>query len=72
MSTAPRTVTDVLTKSQQLLRGRDIRTMSITELRDWIDACDKAEQIVKPNKARRSWTRSRNAAVEELQRRTPQ
>jgi hypothetical protein len=53
-----------LTKSQQLLRGKRVADMNEDELRDWIDACNKMENWVKHKKARRSWTASREAAEE--------
>jgi len=64
------TMSDVpLTRSQQALRGRKICDMSIDQLRDWIDACNKMERHVIYNKGRRSWTRSRSEAEAELERR---
>ena len=61
-----------LTKSQTSLRGRKICDMSIEQLHDWIDACNKMERHVKYNKGRRTWTRSRTAAEAELERRRPE
>jgi len=58
-----------LTKSQRNLRGRSVCDMSVQQLRDWIDACTKMERWVKFSKARRSWKRSRDAALAELARR---
>ena len=55
-----------LTKSQQNLRGRQIGEMSVEQLRDWIDACEKMEKSVKYNKARRDWKSSRDEAMAEL------
>ena len=56
-----------LSRSQQGLRGRDIRDMTIEQLRDWIDACEKMEAWVKPPKARRSWKHSGQEAIAELE-----
>ncbi len=42
-----------LTKSQQELRGRSLCEMSIGQLHEWIDACDKMERWVDAKKARR-------------------
>jgi len=58
-----------LSKSQQQLRGRNVIDMTVAQLRDWIDACDKMELWVKANKARRTWTRGRREAEAELKRR---
>ena len=58
-----------LTKQQEKLRGKNVKDMSSDELRIWIDACDKMENWVKYNKARRSWTASRDEAEEELEKR---
>ena len=59
-------MTESLTKSQQALRGRDLRDLSIAQLHDWIEACTNMERSVKFNKARRSWKRSREEALAEL------
>ena len=58
-----------LSKSQQQLRGRKILVMSVEQLRDWIDACDKMEAWVDAAKARREWRLSGIEATEELERR---
>jgi len=58
-----------LSKSQQQLRGRKLADMTIDQLRDWIDACEKMERWLKPAKARRTWRRSGLEAREKLQRR---
>ena len=58
-----------LTKTQQALRGRDLRDLSLDQLRDWIDACEKMEQWVKDRKARRGWKQAREQTVAELERR---
>ncbi len=58
-----------LTKSQQKLRGRDVKNMTEEQLYDWIEACEKMERWVKFNKARRTWKASRQAAEQELARR---
>jgi len=59
----------VLTKTQNALRGRDVKTMTKAQLIDWMDACTRMEVTVKPAKARRSWKRAREAARTELARR---
>jgi hypothetical protein len=58
-----------LSKSQKGLRGRDLRTMSIEQLQDWIHACNAMEKWVNYNKARRTWTQSRREAQELLNKR---
>lgn len=58
-----------LTKEQEKLRGKNVRDMNSSQLRVWINACDKMENWVKYNKARRSWTQSREQAIVELERR---
>ena len=58
-----------LTKQEEKLRGKNVRDMNSDELRIWINACDKMENWVKYNKARRSWTESRKQAIAELQSR---
>jgi hypothetical protein len=59
-----------LSKRQEALRGRKRSDMTEAELHDWIDACDKMEQWVKPAKARRTWKAARADAVAELERRS--
>ena len=58
-----------LSKNQEKLRGKKIVDVTIDELRSWINACDKMENWVSHNKARRSWTQSRKEAETELERR---
>lgn len=58
-----------LTPSQQQLRGRNISDMTVEQLRDWIDACDKMETWVGAAKARRGWRQSGIEAEAELARR---
>lgn len=60
-----------LTKTQQALRGRNLRDLSPDQLRDWIDACEKMEHWVKYKKARREWKQSREQAVALLEVRLP-
>jgi hypothetical protein len=43
--------------------------MTVDELRDWINACDKMETWTKFAKARRSWKLARESAFDELARR---
>lgn len=59
-----------LTKSQQSLRGRNVKDMTVDQLHDWIAACDAMEHWVASPKARRSWTTSREQASAELQNRS--
>jgi hypothetical protein len=59
-----------LSKSQEKLRGERVVDMTNEQLVDWIDACNKMEQWIKAAKARRSWKRGRQEALEELERRT--
>ncbi len=58
-----------LTKQQEKLRGKKIVDMTNAELHSWINACDRMETYVKGNKARRSWTKSRDEAENEMQSR---
>lgn len=58
-----------LTKQQENLRGKKVIDMTNEELEIWINACDKMENWVKHNKARRSWTTSRDEAELELEQR---
>jgi hypothetical protein len=44
--------------------------MTDEQLHDWIDACAKMGLWVKAAKARRSWKKSEQDAVTELERRT--
>jgi hypothetical protein len=62
-------MTEPLTKQQQLLRGRKICDMSVEQLRVWINACERMEEWVGHNKVRRSWKESRIKAEAELERR---
>ena len=63
-------MTQPLTRSQHLLRGRKIADMSIAQLHEWIDACNKMEAWVKDSKSRRSWTKSRAEAEAALEARS--
>ena len=58
-----------LSKSQQALRGRKLCDMSVEQLKDWIDACDKMELWVGYAKARRGWRKSGIEAENELKKR---
>ncbi|MFD0843576.1 hypothetical protein ACFQ1F_08545 [Flaviramulus multivorans] len=58
-----------LTKQQEKLRGKKIVDLTDAELLLWINACDKMENWVGGNKARRSWTSSRQDAVDEIEKR---
>lgn len=58
-----------LTKEEQKLRGKNISDMTLDELKIWINACDKMENNVKANKARRSWTKSRDESINEIEKR---
>ncbi|WP_430401209.1 hypothetical protein [Flavobacterium sp.] len=59
-----------LTKQQEQLRGKKVNDMTNQELEIWVQACDKMENWVDVNKARRSWTKSRDEAESELEKRT--
>lgn len=63
-------MSEPLTRSQQQLRGKNIRDLTDAQIRDWIAACDKMERWVTAAKARRGWRLSRNEALAELARRT--
>lgn len=58
-----------LSKSQQKLRGREIRVMTDEQLVDWVHACHAMEKWVNHAKARRSWKRSGQEAEAEIERR---
>ena len=58
-----------LSKSQQKLRGREIRIMTDEQLVDWIYACYAMEKYVNHNKARRGWKHSGQEAEAEIDRR---
>jgi hypothetical protein len=52
-----------LTKEQNALRGRKLETLSLDELRLWIDGCERMEAWPHtPAKARRGWKASRARA----------
>ncbi len=59
-----------LNKQQEKLRGKKVEDMNPEELLLWIDACNKMENWVSHNKARRSWTSSRDEAMEEYEKKT--
>ena len=60
-------VINPLSRSQENLRGRKIADMSVEQLRDWIDACQRMEEWkYTPAKARRGWKASRAKAEAEL------
>lgn len=58
-----------LSSAQQHLRGRDVRNMTVDELREWINACDRMEMWTKFAKARRSWKLAREIVFDELAKR---
>jgi hypothetical protein len=58
-----------LSKSQQKLRGHEIRVMTDEQLVDWIHACHAMENYVTHNKARRGWKQSGQKAEAEVNRR---
>jgi len=60
---------DPLSKSQQKLRGREIRVMTDEQLVDWIHACHAMEKWVGHKKARHAWKLSGKEAEAEIQRR---
>lgn len=60
---------ELLTTTQQTLRGRDLRDLSLDQLRNWIDACEKMEHWVKYKKARSGWKQSHEQATAEIERR---
>ena len=61
-----------LSKSQQKLRGREIRVMTDVQLADWIHACHAMEKWVSHDKARRGWKLSGQEAEAETQGRQSQ
>lgn len=66
-------VINPLSKTQESLRGRKIADMSIEQLREWIDACNRMEEWkYTPAKARRGWKASRARAQAELDHRERQ
>ena len=65
-------MSEPLTKSQQGLRGRKLCDMTNEQLREWIDACNRMEQWVKPAKSRRAWREMGIKAEAELDRRLEQ
>ena len=61
-------VSQPLTKSQQKLKGRKVTDMTVEQLKDWIEACEKMERwIARAGKARREWKRSGQEAQTELE-----
>lgn len=58
-----------LSKSQQKLRGREIRVMTDDQLVEWVHACRAMEKWVNHAKARRSWKHSGQEAEAEIERR---
>ena len=63
-------VNNPLSPSQEALRGRKVVDMSIEQLREWIDACNRMEAWkYTPAKARRGWKVSRAKAEAEFERR---
>lgn len=58
-----------LTREQEELRGRDVREFDETQLRVWLDACERMERWVKAAKARRSWKTAARETRAELARR---
>jgi len=61
---------ELLTKSQQNLRGRKVADMTDSQLLEWIDACDRMEKWPHiANKGRRSWKSGREEAQLEIDRR---
>ena len=60
----------MLTKQEEKLRGKKVIDMTISELKIWINACNKMERLVKANKVRRNWTKSRDDAELALENKT--
>jgi hypothetical protein len=58
-----------LSREQEALRGRRITDLTDRELELWLDACERMEHWVRFAKARRTWKRSREAALEEQTKR---
>ena len=56
----------MLSKEQERLIGKSLKDMTNEELSLWIDTCDMMENAVDFNKARRSWTKTREEAKIEL------
>jgi hypothetical protein len=56
-----------LTKEEMSLQKKGIANLSVTELRQWIRACEKMEEWVDSAKGRRSWREERLEAEERLQ-----
>jgi hypothetical protein len=50
-------------------RGRRLADLTDRELKMWLDACERMELWVRFAKARRTWKRSRVAALEEQAKR---
>jgi hypothetical protein len=58
-----------LSREQEALRGRRLADLTDRQLEIWLDACQRMEHWVAFAKARRTWKRSREAALEELAKR---
>jgi hypothetical protein len=62
-------VTNPLSREQEALRGRRLVDLTDRELELWLDACERMEHWVRFAKARRTWKRSRDAALQEQAKR---
>ena len=63
-------MSEPLSKTQQMLRGRRLAEMTNDQLLDWIDACNRMEEWKHtPSKSRQKWKLSNQAAKGELDRR---
>jgi hypothetical protein len=58
-----------LSREQEALRGKRLADLSDCQLELWLDACDRMEHWVQFAKARRTWKRSRQVALEEQAKR---
>jgi hypothetical protein len=56
----------LLTKRELTLQKKGIVNLSVGELREWIELCERMEECVRASKARRSWKASRLEAEEKL------
>jgi hypothetical protein len=53
-----------LTKRELALQKKGIVNLSVGELQEWIQLCERMEECVRASKARRSWKASRFEAEE--------
>ena len=60
----------LLSKEELKLQKKGVENLTQEELKRWIEICERNENDVKYNKARRTWVKSRQQAEARLEKNT--